>query len=96
MTEERKKLIHEGLRALIEEKLENLEESIGNKDHMNREVDSYLDVYRVAKKELSNAEEYMTRFYSITSKFWEIKNEKNIFNTLEVKQAAKKAEEILS
>jgi len=76
MTEERKKLIHEGLRALIEEKLENLEESIGNKDHMNREVDSYLDVYRVAKKELSNAEEYMTRFYSITSKFWEIKNKK--------------------
>jgi len=70
---ERDELIQKGLKALLEEKLDNLESSVRSKDAIVKEVDEYLAVQRIAEKEGMGISEYSGRYSSLIEKFWEIK-----------------------
>lgn len=68
----KEKLIQEGLKALLEEKLEILESAIRTKENIVTEVDDYMGAQRIAEKEKLDIEKSKDKYNKLIGQYWEI------------------------
>ncbi len=73
------KTIKEGLIVLSQKKLNALRKKINNGKEIYREVDSYLDVRKIMKKERINVERFDEIYKELIKKYWEIREKQEIY-----------------